>query len=462
MQDKYLKKFYKMNNDNKIFSLEKAKSDAIRDSFKDKIYNKKIVSVWGIGYLGYTTILTLQNSGFCTTLHDFNSSRLDGLINGIYPNAEQLNSWTKNGKIPLVELKYIEVEKNPNLLFDNDIHIVSFPHGGSSDYKLLAEIFIDNRDNLHDCLVIFQSAGAPKDIEINFIDVLKKNDIIIDVVTVFRSDWVIEDFLNKKNQRIISTNTYSSRYKLELFLSLLSLDIVELSNIENAEVYENTKQSLNYTIVAFFNQLSLAYPHIDINTIAKNLINDISSSHFSLGVNSVDFKSEKSINNLLSGASGDKLSILKEANRTNLSFLFFYIDILKSKNINSITILGLSSSDNLKDLRFSPSIILAEYLHQEHIPVYIHDDNISKKELVNVLPQAKFADIYSCPIKSDVVFIMSLSSKYKYFTQNTVSEIGLIDVRYILDNTGYFKGYQYSPSTHYHHLCDGKLIDILE
>ena len=242
----------------------------------------------------------------------------------------------------------------------------------------------------------------------------------------------------------------------------MSLDIVELSNIENAEVYENTKQSLNYTIVAFFNQLSLAYPHIDINTIAKNLINDISSSHFSLGVNSVDFKSEQSINNLLSGASGDKLSILKEANRTNLSFLFFYIDILKSKNINSITILGLSSSDNLKDLRFSPSIILAEYLHQEHIPVYIHDDNISKKELVNVLPQAKFADIYSCPIKSDVVFIMSLSSKYKYFTQNTVSEIGLIDVRYILDNTGYFKGYQYSPSTHYHHLCDGKLIDILE
>ena len=34
------------------------------ENFKNKALRQKTISVWGLGYLGYTTILLLQKNGF--------------------------------------------------------------------------------------------------------------------------------------------------------------------------------------------------------------------------------------------------------------------------------------------------------------------------------------------------------------------------------------------------------------
>ncbi|MEA3314533.1 MAG: UDP binding domain-containing protein [Campylobacterota bacterium] len=431
------------------------------DNFKDLILETKKVSIWGIGYLGYTTILRLQDNGFYSTLYDFNIKRLEKLIQGNYPDKEQLNSWSKNGKIPSINLKYIEIIKDNSLLFNNKIHIVSFPNVGNFNYLELANIFIENKDKLEDSLIIFQSAGIPKSIEKEFCKILEDNNIYIEVSTVFRSDWTVESFFNKDINRRISGNNNYAIVKTEAFLNLLGLNILKLSNIEEAEVYENTKNALNYTMVAFFNQLSLSYPHININELSNKLLEDMDFNNFSLGVSSVDYKSEQSIENILRGSSVDFLSIIKEANNTNISFLFYYINLLKNKNINSVSILGLSSYNSIKDLRFSPSIILAEYLNKENIKVCVFDNNFTEEELVEILPYCEFKDINSHLINSDVVFIMSLPNEYKFFTQKRIDEIGLSNVKYLLDNTGFFKNFVYSEDTVYHQLCDENLIKVL-
>lgn len=432
------------------------------NNFKNLILETKKVSVWGIGYLGYTTILRLQDNGFYSTLYDFNTKRLEKLIKGTYPAKEQLNSWSKNGKIPSINLKNIEVVKDNTLLFNNRIHIISFPNIGNFDYLKLANIFIENKDKLEDSLIIFQSAGVPKSIEKEFCKTLKDNNIYIEVSTVFRNDWTIESFFNNdNNKRVISTNNKNSSNKIDIFLKLLGLNSIRLENIEESEIYENTKNALNYTIVAFFNQLSLSYPNININELSKRLLSDISFDNLSLGVSSVDYKSEQSIENILRGSSGNFLSILKEANNTNISFLFYYVNLLKNKNINSVTILGLSSYHNMKDLRFSPSVILAEYLNKENIKVYILDDNFTENEVMELLPYCEFKDINSQLIDSDVVFVMSLPNEYKFFTQTKIDEIGLSNVKYLLDNTGFFKNFVYNEYTVYHQLCDENLIKVI-
>ena len=431
------------------------------NNFKEKLLKTKKISIWGIGYLGYTTILRLEENGFSTTVYDFNESRLDELIDNTYPSKEQLNSWSKNGKVPSLKLEKLDVVKDDSLLFENNIHIVSFPNNDKFDYIALAKLFILNRDKLQDCLIIFQSAGIPKTIENGFCKILEENNLSIEISTVFRSDWIIEDFFNKNSQRIISGNNQGAIEKTQIFLKLLCLESVKLNNIEEAEVYENTKNALNYTMVAFFNQLSLSYPNIDINELSKNLLNDIHFNKLSLGVSSVDYKSEQSIENILRGSSVDFLSILKEANSTNISFLFYYVNLLKNKNVNSVTILGLSSYNSMKDLRFSPSVMLAEYLHKENIKVYIHDENFNKDELLDILPYCEYIDIGLESINSDVAVIMSLSKEYAFFTQNKVDDIGLSKVKYILDNTGFFKNFKYSDNTLYHQLCDGNLIKVI-
>lgn len=75
------------------------------NTFKELLLNTKRVSVWGVGYLGYTTILRLQENGFCSVVYDFNEDRLDDLKNNLYPEKEQINSWSKRGKIPAINLE---------------------------------------------------------------------------------------------------------------------------------------------------------------------------------------------------------------------------------------------------------------------------------------------------------------------------------------------------------------------
>lgn len=430
-------------------------------SFHEVLLETKKVSVWGIGYLGYTTILRLQKNGFYSTIYDFTESRLDELQSKTYPNKEQLNSWSKNGKVPDLDVEKLHIVKDNKLLFENIVHIVSFPNTDDVDYMALAKLFIENREKLDNSLILFQSAGIPKTIENNFCKLLEENSLNVDIATIFRSDWTIEDFFNRDDKRIVAGNNGESIEKTQTFLKLLDLKSIRLNSIEESEVYENTKSALNYTIVAFFNQLSLAYPHVNINELSQNLLTDIHLNSVSLGVSSVDYKSEQSIENILRSSSGDFLSILKEANSTNISFLFYYVNLLKNKSVKSVTILGLSSYNSMKDLRFSPSVMLAEYLHKENIRVYIHDDNFKQEEVLEVLPYCEYIDINFKTIESDVVIAMSLSNEYKFLTQDKIDEIGLSKAKYILDNTGFFKSFKYSDTTLYHQLCDGNLIKVM-
>jgi len=432
------------------------------DNFKKTLITSKKVSVWGVGYLGYTTLLTLQKFGFNATVFDFNQTRLREMSDGNYPNIEQLNSLTKHGKMPEVDLGYIEIADYQNLLFENNLHIISFPNTNDTDYATLTDYFINNRDKLQDSLIIFQSAGTPNDIELNFIAILTENDIKLDVATIFRADWTIEEYRNKSNRRVVSGNSSNAIKKVNLFLGLLNMQTVCLESIKEAEVYENTKIALNYTISAFFNQLSLSYPDLNVDNMSQNILSELDVKSISLGVNSVDYKTEQSIDSLLAATPNDHLSILKEANSTNISFLYYYTNLLKNKNINSVSILGLSAYSNLKDLRFSPSIILAEHLNREGIKVCINDDNITEDELTDIMSFAEFIDINRQPIKSEVVVIMNLCNSYKFFTQEKIEELGLYKVKFILDNTGFFKNYMYSDKSTYHYLCDGSLIDILK
>lgn len=430
------------------------------ESFEKLILQTKKISIWGVGYLGYTSILRLQDCGLKPSVYDFSEERLKHLQNGAYPEKNQLNTWSKNGKIPSVDLSQLEICNTYRELFNNNIHIISFPETQHVNYSALAEIFIEKKEFLSNSLIIFQSAGVPQSIEKNFCNLLIENDIHVDIVTLFRSDWIIEDFLQKDRYRVISGNSEQALDKVKNFLNFLNLEPIELSNIEEAEVFENSKIALSHTIVGFFNQLSLAYPNININELALIALKSVDFKNLSLGLSSVDYKSEQSCENLLRGSAGEYLTILRESNSTNIGFLFFYVDLLKSQKVKSVTILGLSSYNSMKDYRFSPSVILAESLVNENIEVYIHDENIDEEELKTIMPNCKYLNLNQNRITSDSVVIMNLNTQYRYFTQKDIELMNLSNVKFIIDNTGFFKQFSFNKDTIYHQFCDGQLKKV--
>jgi len=416
------------------------------------------VSIWGIGYLGYTTVLKMQESGFFVTLFDIIGNKLEDFANDNYPSKHQVSTWSKSGKIPEVDITKVELAKTSADMFKNSIHIVSFPNRISeNDYQKLAELFLNNRDKLKDNLVIFQSAGIPGNIENNFIKYL--DNLELDVATVFRSDWTIEEFLTAESKRLISGNSENAIRKTEEFLKLLRVKSEKFETIQEAEIYENVKNSFHYTISAFFNQLSLAYPHIDVNHLSKIILQNLDSEAISLGVNGVDYKSEQSIENIFATSRDNYLSILQEANRTNLSFLYYYVDLLKSKNVNSVTIFGIASHGSMKDFRFSPSLILADYLKNLNLEVSIYDRNFSKDEVNLIAPNSRYLDLAQEKIDSDCVIIMNISNEDKFLD---IKQIGLFDIEYILDNTGFFANHKFSDKTTYHQFGDKNLVKLVK
>jgi len=423
----------------------------------DNFIRTKRVSLWGIGYLGYTTLLQLQDSGILVTIADLSGRMEKKLISKEYPNHQQISSWSKSGKVPSIDISKVEVGDEVDKMFQNSIHIISFPNSkNGEDYKKLAELFLKNLDKLNNPLIIFQSAGEPNGIQENFLNYLN-GKLKVDAVTLFRSDWSIEEFV-QKSQRFISGTSEKAIERAEEFLKFLDIKPKRLSSIEEAEIFENVKNGLSYTISAFFNQLSLAYSHIDFEKLSKMVLEYNSFQNISIGVTGVDYKSEQSIENIFKKSEGNFLSILQEANRTNISFLFYYTNLLKQKGIESVTIMGLSSFGTIRDLKFSPSLILAEYLQKEGVKVEIYDSNFSFDEVAKILPNLK--KIQFQEINSEAVILMHISNSEKFLTQKDIEDSGVFKAKYIFDNVGFFEQYSFSNSTIYHKFGDGNLQKV--
>jgi UDP-N-acetyl-D-mannosaminuronate dehydrogenase len=429
--------------------------------FKENFLQTKKVSIWGIGYLGYTSLLKLQDFGIRACIYDFNEKRLDDLFDDNYPSNEQINSWSKNGRVPSLNLEYLQSCQDISKMFENNIHIISFPNINDVKYQKLAQIFIENKEKLNESLVVFQSASYPKQIENDFCNILKQETVEIDISTVFRSDWTIEDFYYKNNKRMVSGNSKKAYEKTKYFLSFLNIQSVFLKKLEESEVYENSKIALHYTILGFFNQLSLSYPHIDINELSTKLLSEITFSALKLGVSSVDFKSEQSIENLMRSSAGNYLSILNEANKTNIAYLFYYADLLKSKKVSTVTLFGLSSYNSLKDTKMSPSIILAEYLNKNGIHVTICDNSFTNQEIKQILPYCEYMDIKKDKVTSNATIIMNVNNDLRFLNQTLIEKIGLYDANFIIDNTGFLKQFEFSKKTIYHQFGDDNLIKVI-
>lgn len=429
------------------------------EEFKETILENKKVSVWGIGYLGYTTILRLQSKGFFANIYDFQSKRLEDLKDEVYPYKLQKESWSKNGEIPLIDISKVNIDENLNFMFDSPVHIISFPIFSDEKDNLLSkllEIFLNNKEALKGSLILFQSVSTPTTIQKYFIDEIKKYNLNIYISSAFRSDWVIEDFFSNKTTRVIAGYDEESLEKTKILFELFNLKYETLSSIEEAEVYENAKNSLQSTISAFFNQLSFAYPSINIKEMSSILLNNIDLKEIDIGIDAINYKVANSIEHILRGVKNSNMpSIIQETESSNISSILYYADLLKRQNIKSVTILGVSTKGSLRDIRLSSSIILAEYLQKHSIEVYVNDPNFTEDELNSILPFAKYIKIKD--INSEAIIVMNETKEYKFLNQKELDEIGITKAKVVIDNIGLFKNFLFSKNSLYHIVGDGNL-----
>ena len=431
-----------------------------------RLFERKAISVWGIGYLGYTTVLRLQSKGFFVTCSTFDKTIEKDIQKDEYPYEYMKQAWSLNNDIPRIDLAKTAFSNELDSMFESAVHVIAIPafveSGKPEMYEKLVHIFAKNIDKLKGALIVFQSAEKAGTVENHFIKPLKKLGAKCYFGSAFRSDWSIEEFLLGNETRMIAGHDKESLCAISEFFEILNIQFETLDSIEEAEIYENAKNCLQYNISAFFTQLSFAYPGININKVSTKIIENIDLKAKQNGLNLLNHKNMLHMDHILAGQTGDYLSLIKETQAVNMTTVLLYADILKQKKVSSVTVMGLSVEGARKDIRGSAAVLLAEYLNSIGINVYVNDPYFTDSEINEILPFAKVSSMGLKAENTDGYVLMNSTPTYKYFTQADIKSNGLFEGKIIIDSFGILKHLIFSANTIYHEVGDGSLKVLLK
>ncbi len=433
--------------------------------FRRRLLSTRRVSVWGLGYLGYTWIMRLQSKGFMSDVHDFQPERMEALMSNRYPKKSQKETWSNKGVVPPIELSKVHLSSDLGKLFDNNLHIIAFPGKKESDdgncLRDIAEVFGHYKNRLVDSLILFQSAETPGDIQRHFVDSLRDARVECSIATAFRTDWSIEEFFHTQKPQVLAGYDSDSLEKVVNVFELFGIRYELLSSVEEAEIFESTRKSLQHIVSSFFQELMLAYPETDIRNVSRLVINalQIEGTYPSLGV--LGYKSASAIGHLLDGSTDPgKLSVLKTSEAASLSALFHYAEIIAKRSKHGVTIFGISEKRDQRDIRLSPSLILADSLLNRGVHVQIHDPYFAAAEARELLPTAEFVTDISEPLRCDCIVLMTPHLHYHYLNQADLDHMGVTSANIVIDNSGLWKVFRFHDDTIYHIPGDGKLRSL--
>lgn len=429
--------------------------------FKRELLGARRISVWGIGYLGYTSLLMLQSKGFFADIYDFDTIRLEHFMAGKYPAKEHKESWSSKSDIQQIDLSRVFPSMDMNSMFENSVHIISFPgHDESMAENRLKELshgFISHKEKLANSLILFQSAETPGDIERYFIKPLEAEGVECSFCAIFRTDWSVEEFFKAERKQMVAGHDKRSMAKVELLLCMLGIDYISLAGIKAAEIYENARKVLNYLIASFVNQLCLAYSDVDIRPMIPPLIQSVQQDDIASGMGPIGYKSTVAVESLLSGSlHPERLRLVCDVEPANLSAILNYAEIIKRMSITDVTILGVCEKGDQKDVRLSGTLVLAEKLIEENITVRLHDPYFTQEGIVAIVPGAQYAHLDGGMPETQCLVLMTDHRVYRYLTQPDLNRI-IGSARLVVDNPGLWEKFSFPRETIYHVPGDGKL-----
>jgi len=430
---------------------------------REELLKTRKVAVWGMGYLGYTFLLRLQAYGFTARVVDLNGDNIRRLNSNEYPTKSQIKSWSRSKNIPSLNKDLLEPIEKPGWMFDSHcrVHCICVPPNYRKDeynknLHFLASIF---REQLGDekILVVFQSVSGPGSLKRDFVEQLGEPAPNVTVATAFRSDWSLEEFFADTDSQWISADEESGYEQVESFYSLLGIETRRAGTVREAELLENSRNALEFTIKAFFNQLSLSYPAESMQKLAPRILEGARMDGCTPGFATGGFRMPTAIDNLLRETPHqDHMSLIRESGSAHLGWLFELVDYLVRSKIEKVMLLGFLVQG---EIALSPALFLAESLVKNGIKVYVHDPEETRVKLESLVKGAEFIEFPSELPKLDALLILNNALPYSQLPQNYACEQLDGKVKLIIDASGAFQELEFVQSS-YFHVGDGNL-DLL-
>ncbi|MBW7876242.1 MAG: hypothetical protein H3C47_09680 [Candidatus Cloacimonetes bacterium] len=350
----------------------------------DRMLQKMTVAVWGDGYLAYTAMLSMQSFGFQFLVRPM-IPNVSGVPTQDYPNSSQKMAWSRTGNLPDLKADTLRFQKDDRLLLSQEspaVHLVCCPgqfqgRPYNENYRRLAEMLKKlNRDEQGERLIVFCSASGPGSLERDFVDQLGESKKNWHVGVLFRSDWCVEDYFSQKLPVLASATSQDACVSLSQVAKFLGWSLEWMDCIRDAELVENARGAIEFTISGSLGQLATAYPEADIRKLSESIMQKVRQFTPVIGMATGGYRMPRSFDSLLEEAVvPESLSVFQEVRSVNYSSVLAFSEMLNRKGYKKVGILGIAPQN---DFYQPPVLLLAERLHRLGCEVSLHDPCITE------------------------------------------------------------------------------------
>lgn len=362
------------------------------------------VGVWGTGYIGFSTMANFAANGVGCLGTDVVQSTVDTINQGRVP-IPNLEYWLGFPVEPLVRSGMMRATTNWKELLSEEVavHMIAIPTEKDDEpwddalidvTKKISTIADQSRKEAP--LVIIESTLTPNRTNEVVIPLLKEKGLKIGedihVGVAPRRDWFISPEKNLKNlPRIVGGTTPATTEMMMDVLGIVCDKLVPAPDHRHAEIVKSIENAYRHVEITLANQLSLAFPDIDMVEVLKLVGTkwNIGTFHPSLGTGG--YCIPLSSKYLLSGAKrSDALTILRATIETDEQMPKLVAEHLIRRGAKRVGILGLAYKSDLKVHTLSPTLKIAPYLKEKGVEVKVHDPYYSEEEIEQIVGTETF------------------------------------------------------------------------
>jgi len=418
-------------------------------ALKEKLLSgEKTIGIWGIGYIGYSSMAHFANRGVRCLGTDVDTGKVDQINQGVLP-IRNIEYWLGFDTKPLVTSGMMKATTEWQQLISEDtpVHLICIPT--EKDDVPYDGILIDVVEKLSGFnkvsmkpppLIIIESTLTPNTTERTIVPAFEKKgidvgrDILVGVAP--RRDWFISPEKSLKNlPRVIGGTTTETTALMQEVLGIVCDTILPAKDHRHAELVKSIENAYRHVEITLANQLSLAYPDIDMRQVLALVGTkwNIGTYHPSFGTGG--YCIPLSSQYVLSGTkSADKLSILNSAIDTDRNLPFMVAETVSKKGARKVGILGLAYKGDLKVHTLSPTLRIVAHLKEKGIAVKVHDPYYTAEEIKQIcgVETFRFPDDLG---QFDAILIVADHRDYQAIPRNNILN-NLKACKLILDNVG--------------------------
>jgi nucleotide sugar dehydrogenase len=378
---------------------------------KELLFQKKKIGVWGVGYIGFSTMAHYAANDVIALGYDVDDTRVRAVNRGeIY--IPGLQYWLGFETEPLVKNGLLRATTDYAELLSSDVvvHFICIPteRAGKPYWNYLkdvlqkiAEIKKAKRHSRPPLLII-ESTLTPGTTDKIILPTLKHSgirvgkDVLLGVAP--RRDWFVNrDKSLRDLDRVFGGFDSKSTKEVAGVLSIVCAKLHAASDYRVAEMIKSIENAYRHMEITLANQLTLAYPDVDMREALRLVGTKWNIGTYEPSFGTGGYCIPLSSQYVIEGAKRKhELSLLESTIRTDRSMPKRVAESIKRRGLKRVGILGLSYRGNLKVQILSPAIGIVAQLKCLGIAAQVYDPYFTAEEV------KRFADAESFDFPDDL------------------------------------------------------------